>query len=64
MNSRPIDRSKKSNIKCEHCRYWANLADSTCLCIVHNVCLCKESKHYKEETDYWIRCRHFEWPEE
>ena len=22
MNVRPVDRSKKSNIKCEHCKHW------------------------------------------
>lgn len=58
MNNRPIDRSKKSNIKCEHClycdkprnhpmEYWKN----------YHCCL-----HVKE-VNYWNRCKDFEWAE-
>ena len=47
MNKRPIDKTKKSNVKCEHCRYW-NSDDGIC-------CLTKEKKNY------WNRCKQFEW---
>ena len=54
MSKRSIDRTKKSNIKCEHClyagkpeeywqRYW---------CVLHQV-----------EKNYWNRCKDFKWEE-
>lgn len=49
MNVRPIDRSKKSNIKCEHCSNW-NRRTGECAC-THNV------------TNYWNRCKQFAWME-
>ena len=54
MNNRPIARSKKSNIKCEHCmycdkpkEYWEK----------YHCCL-----HIKE-VHYWNRCKDFKWAE-
>lgn len=54
MNKRPIDKTKKSNIKCEHCTYcekptewWEN----------YHCCL-----HIKE-VNYWNRCKDFKWAE-
>lgn len=47
MNKRPIDKTKKSNIKCEHCRYW-NADDGICYLT-------------KEKKNYWNRCKKFEW---
>lgn len=54
MNNRPIDRSKKSNIKCEHCMYRDKPTkfgekDHCCL-------------HVKE-VNYWNRCKDFKWAE-
>ena len=54
MNTRPIDKTKKSNIKCEHCRYadrpkqWSD----TWHCSLH-----------QKEVKYWNRCKQFEWIE-
>lgn len=48
MNNKPIDKSKKVNIKCEHCAYW------TC------VQRCEISKM---ATMYWQRCKFFKWAE-
>ena len=54
MNKRPIDKTKKSNIKCEHCRYvdrpeqW----DNTWYCALH-----------QKDVKYWNRCKQFEWAE-
>lgn len=50
MNKRPIDRTKKSNIKCEHCKHWNR---DTQKCQVQDI--------YKA---YWCRCSGFEWPDE
>lgn len=47
MNKRPIDKTKKSNIKCEHCRFW-NADDGICYL-------------NKEKKNYWNRCKKFEW---
>ena len=54
MNKRPIDRTKKSNIKCEHClfsespeEYWQGY-----WCALHQV-----------EKHYWNRCKDFKWAE-
>ena len=51
--SRPIDKSKKSNIKCEHCLY----ADKDKLirdywCSLHEL-----------PKNYWNRCKDFKWEE-
>lgn len=62
MNKRPIDRTKKSNIKCEHCKYW----DTTDTCASLGYCyfvgyMC--SKHH-EPKQYYQQCNEFEWKEE
>lgn len=54
--SRPIDTTKKSNIKCEYCRY---------ACSYHYVCRdgvfntwCRLKDKPK---NYWNRCKDFKW---
>ena len=42
-----VDKSKKSNIKCEHCRFYDKGYCS----------LSKQDKHY------WNRCKDFSWKE-
>lgn len=49
MNKRPIDRTKKSNIKCEHCKHWDR---KWYVCTLTN-----------EDKNYWNRCKRFEWAE-
>lgn len=44
MKQRPIDRSKKSNIKCEHCKYWYGWPSEKC-------------KLSGEEKQYYQRCK-------
>lgn len=48
---RPIDKTKKSNIKCSHCTNWR----------------CKDYISYcaltASKVNYWNRCKHFEWKE-
>ena len=52
MNNRPVDKTKKSNIKCEHCKWWKKVDWNT------NICEIK-----KAETNYYNRCKSFEWAE-
>lgn len=42
-----VDKSKKSNIKCEHCEHWNRETG-----------YCNKLKNHK---NYWNRCRLFEW---
>jgi len=54
MNNRPIDRGKKSNIKCEHCMYCDKVKDygEQYYCILHI-----------KKVKYWNRCKDFKWKE-
>ena len=45
MNTRKVDKSKKSNIKCEHCEAYDK--DSGWCCI------------QEKEKNYWNRCKDF-----
>ena len=50
---RPIDRSKKTNIKCEHCGNWSGYSENSS---ERPYCkLTKETKYY------WNRCKGFSW---
>ena len=48
MKRRPIDKSKKSNIKCEHCSHWTGWYFDKC-------------KLTDETKMYYQRCKRFEW---
>lgn len=48
--SKPIDKSKKSNIKCEHCEYFDR-----------DWGFCTNKLADKYNINYWNRCKHFEW---
>lgn len=50
MNKRPIDRTKKSNIRCVNCRYADVNEQRDYWCSLYDV-----PKHY------WNRCKEFEW---
>lgn len=54
MNKRPIDKTKKSNIKCEHCKHWHKDMNNS------GQCKCEITNEYK---NYWNRCKQFEWKE-
>jgi hypothetical protein len=49
MNTRPVDITKKSNIKCEHCRHYER--DYPRCGLTHELKL------------YYHRCKKFEWEE-
>ena len=54
--SRTVDKTKKSNIKCEHCRYACNYRYVCRDGIFDTWCRLKDKpKHY------WSRCKDFEW---
>lgn len=54
MNTRPLDKSKKSNIKCEHCLFYDKPTqyDEKPWCCLHET-----------EKNYWNRCKDFKWSE-
>ena len=52
--TRSIDKTKKSNIKCEHCK-WCFKSDTYCSCLNEN------SPKYEHNINYWNRCKSFEW---
>lgn len=54
MNKRPVDKTKKSNIKCEHCRYVdkPNKPWEKYWCTLYQI-----------DKNYWNRCKKFEWME-
>ena len=61
MNKRPIDKTKKSNIKCVNCQFWCEWSyygkDKT------HYCKNEKSQHYDRQRNYWNRCKQFEWAE-
>ena len=57
IGMRTVDKTKKSNIKCEHCKYWTKEGLSNYHCVN------KESQYYKEFRWYYNRCKAFEWKE-
>ena len=50
MNTKKVDKTKKSNIKCEHCIAFDN--DKKCggWCAIHS-----------KPKNYWNRCKDFIW---
>ncbi len=48
--SRPLDKTKKSNIKCEHCIFFDNDKEEGGWCSLN-----EKPKHY------WNRCKGFKW---
>lgn len=47
MNKRPVDKTKKSNKKCEHCNYWERHGS-----------ICRLTRIKK---NYWNICKEFAW---
>lgn len=48
---RTVDRTKKTNIKCEHCKHWQ-------FNVIGNYGYCQIKT---EKKNYWNRCKQFEW---
>ncbi len=49
---RPIDRTRKSNRKCEHCTFWNKERK-----------VCQRVKGINLSKNYWNKCEYFEWQE-
>ncbi len=47
---RKVDKTKKSNIKCEHCSGFDNDKEKGGWCCI-----------LQTEKNYWNRCKHFMW---
>ena len=54
---RTIDKTKKSNIKCEHCKHYCKSAHYPTEIPTPYCTLLKQRKNY------WNRCKRFEWAE-
>lgn len=50
MAKRKVDKSKKSNIKCEHCEAFDNDKEDGGWCCV-----------LEKPKNYWNRCKNFIW---
>lgn len=50
---RPVDKTKKSNMKCEHCRFYMNHKQ-----------LCVHDSKMNTHMNYWKKCQYFDWKEE
>ena len=48
--ARAIDKSKKGNVRCEHCQNWSGFPDEVC-------------KLTGEQARYWKKCPLFQWTE-
>ena len=58
---RTIDKTKKSNIKCEHCKFYIGHPD-TCIAVNYNQCTNQDSPKYgMGKVNYWNRCKNFKW---
>lgn len=56
---RAVDTSKKSNVKCEHCKYW----DYGNISLDGSGNRCAKCGKCGEIKKYYNRCRYFDWRE-
>lgn len=56
MNKKPVDKTKKSNIKCEHCGYCSRNKNNDRF--NEHVLWCSINQ---KEVNYWNRCKSFDW---
>lgn len=51
---RKVDKTKKSNIKCEHCKHWTDeFSDVDMVCNITG-----------KVRNYYHRCKNFEWKDD
>ena len=62
-NTRPIDKSKKSNIKCEHCKYKKTIGRKGMILLPTTYCDKEKSDKCGQIVNYWERCKQFTWDE-
>ena len=54
---RTINKNNPKNIYCDHCEHY----DKSAGVYTGYTCVCKQSKHYLENREYYHRCKQFEW---
>lgn len=59
IEKRGVDTSKKSNVKCEHCKYW----DYENISLDGSGNRCAKCGKSGEVKKYYNRCKMFEWLE-
>lgn len=63
MNTKPIDKSKKSNIKCDHCANFI-IDKGTCGWIPgYGICQSHKCLLTNKGMNYWQKCKDFQWDE-
>lgn len=50
-----VNHEKTSNIKCEHCKFWIKAGYN------NGVCGNPKADNYDQMTNYWKRCKNFDW---
>lgn len=58
---RVVDKTKKSNIKCEHCKHWCKVGNGNKY--VDRQCTNEDSPKNGTKTWYYNRCKCFDWAE-
>lgn len=68
---KPVDKTKKSNIKCEHCKWWAGngapivtTTNGEKVVYKGNYCTRADSPKAFDTAHYYNRCKCFEWRED
>lgn len=71
MKERRVDKTKKSNIKCEHCKYWQMVSKDVLITDSLTLfgytgsqvkgCMNPDSPNHRRETNYYNRCKCFDW---
>ena len=66
LKKRPVDKTKKSNIKCEHCKHFCNWYEHRAPkdALYSGDCSCVDSPNWACCVSYWNRCKAFEWSED
>jgi hypothetical protein len=52
-----IGKNNPKNIYCDHCEHY----DKSAGVYTGYTCICKQSKHYLANREYYHRCKQFEW---
>lgn len=59
---RQVDKTKKSNIKCEHCEYYTSWRENRPADAMYSGDCCNpDSPNMAGCVNYWNRCKAFEW---
>lgn len=59
-NTKPVDKSKKSNFRCTNCSFYKKFEGYRHGVIVQT-CTNSRSEKHGLSVNYWSRCKKFEW---